>query len=103
MTDSLERELEAVPFQSVEYSAPPSFSCLPSAGNWVSEGFPVILENAVSVYLKARSGYTKNFHTGVKLCQCGHLLERSVNLEVCISGQSVDQLCVKIPRFTYFL
>jgi len=61
VTDNLERELEAVPFQSVEYSAPPSFSGLPNAANWVSERFPVILEEAVTVYLKLGVGIQKTF------------------------------------------
>ena len=37
-TDNLEKEIEAVPFQAVEYSPPPSFNDLPDAG-WVSEVF----------------------------------------------------------------
>jgi len=59
----------------VEYSAPPIFNDLPDATNWITEGFPVILESKVMVYLKSRSGYTKNFCTGVRLCQCGHLYD----------------------------
>jgi len=54
-TDSLENEIGAVPFQSVEFSPPPSFNELPSS-TWISEGFPVITEAAVNTYLKARSG-----------------------------------------------
>jgi len=85
-TDSIKRELEAVPFQSIEYSVPPSFSSLPNAANWVFEEFPVILENAVTVYLKARSGYTKNFRTGVRLFQCGHLFDVEMTCEVSEPG-----------------
>ena len=48
---------------------------MPDATNWITEGFPVILESKVTVYLKSRSGYTKNFRTGVRLCQCGHLYD----------------------------
>jgi len=51
-TDSLENEIGAVPFQSVEFSPPPSFNELPTSA-WISEGFPVITEAAVSTYLKA--------------------------------------------------
>ena len=50
-TDSLENEIGAVPFQSVEFSPPPSFNDLPAT--WLTEGFPVITETAVSTYLKA--------------------------------------------------
>ena len=39
------------------------------------EGFPVITETAVSTYLKARSGYTKNYHTNVRLCQFGYIFD----------------------------
>ena len=46
-TDSLENEIGAVPFQSVEFSPPPSFNELPTSA-WTSEGFPVITEAAVS-------------------------------------------------------
>jgi len=51
-----------VPFQSVEFSPPPSFNELPTSA-WTSEGFPVTTEATVSTYLKAQSGYTKNYRT----------------------------------------
>ena len=49
------------------------------------EGFPVITESAVSTYLKARSGFTKNYRTGVRLCQCGHIFD----LEMASTANSI--------------
>ena len=89
-TDSLENEIEAVPFDSVEYSSPPNFNDLPGAG-WASDGFPIITESAVTDYLKTRSGYTKNFRTGVRLCQCGHLF----GLEVVSLGNGPTTVYIK--------
>ena len=89
-TDSLENEIEAVPFDSVEYSSPPNFNDLPGAG-WASDGFPIIMESAVTDYLKTRSGYTKNFRTGVRLCQCGHLF----GLEVVSLGNGPTTVYIK--------
>ena len=40
----------------------------------------------MTVYLKARSGYTKNFHTGVMLFQCGHLFDVEMTCEVSEPG-----------------
>ena len=80
-TDRLEEEIEASPFQSVEYPSPPRFDEL-SSDNWVSDDFPLVTETRVSAYLKERGGYTKNFRTGVRLCQCGHLFD----LEMVMSG-----------------
>ena len=74
-TDDLERDLEALPFQTVDYSVPPSFNDLSAATDWATEGFPVVLETQVTTYLKAKGGYTKNFHIGVRLCQCSHLYD----------------------------
>ena len=76
-TDNLEEELEAVPFQRADFPAPPSFIELPNEG-WSKDDFPLITESLVSSYLKTREGYTKNFRTGVRLCQCGHFF----NLEM---------------------
>ena len=74
-TDDLERDLEALPFQTVDYPMPPSFNDLSAATDWATEGFPVILEMQVTAYLKAKGGYTKNFRTGVRLYQCSHLYD----------------------------
>jgi len=58
--DRLEEEIEASLFQCVDNPFPPSFDELPS-DNWTNDDFPLITETRVSVYLKARSGYTKIF------------------------------------------
>ena len=73
-TDRLEEEIEACPFHCVDYPSPPGFDELPSDG-WADDDFPLVTESSVIAYLKARSGYTKNFRTGVRLCQCGHLFD----------------------------
>ena len=80
-TDRLEEEIEASSFQCVEYPSPPRFDDLPS-DNWANGDFPLVTETCVSSYLKKRGGYTKNFQTGVRLCQCGHLFD----LEMVKSG-----------------
>ena len=80
-TDSLEEEIGATSFQCVQYAPPPSFEQLPSDG-WTSDDFPLVSESGVTGYLKARGGYTKNFRTGVRLCQCSHLF----NLQMVRSG-----------------
>jgi len=73
-TNALEEEIGATSFQSVRYDPPPSFEQLPSDG-WSDDDFPLVRERRVTEYLKARGGYTKNFQTGVRLCQCGHLFD----------------------------
>ena len=73
-TDRLEEDIEAIPFQNTEFPPPPGFDKLP-ADNWVDDDLPLVMESSVTTYLKARSGYTKNFRTGVRLCQCGHLFD----------------------------
>ena len=80
-TDRLEEEIEATTFQCVEYAPPPNFEQLPSDG-WTGDDFPLVREIFVTDYLKARGGYTKNFRTGVRLCQCSHLFD----LEMVKSG-----------------
>ena len=51
----------------------PSFESLP-LGLWCKENFPIISADAVT-RKKKKSGYTKNYRTGVRLCQCGHLYD----------------------------
>ena len=63
---------------------------MPGAG-WASEGFPIIMESAITDFLKARSGYTKNFHIGVRLCQCDHLF----GLEVISLGNGLTTVYIK--------
>jgi len=70
-TDRLEEDIEAQPFQNTKFSPPPSFDKLPTDG-WVDDDLPQVTETSVTTYLKARSGYTKNLHTG---CQCAFKLE----------------------------
>jgi len=73
-TDALEEEIGATLFQSVQYNPPPRFEQLPSDG-WTDDDFPLVRKSRVTEYLKARGGYTKNFRTGVHLCQSGHLFD----------------------------
>ena len=82
-TDKLE-ELEAVPFQCADFPTPPGFIELPKE-NWTEDDFPLVTETQVTSYLKAKQGYTKNFRTGVRLCQCGHVF----SLEMARSGNFV--------------
>ena len=62
-------------------SPPLSFDELPN-DHWIGDDLSLVTESSVTSYLKARSGYTKNFRTGVRLCQCGHLFD----LEMAKSG-----------------
>ena len=73
-TDSLEEDIGAASFQCVRYATQPSFEQLPSDG-WTSDDFPLMSEGGVTDYLKVRGGYTKNFRTGVCLCQCSYLFD----------------------------
>ena len=59
-TDRLEKELEATLFEGVEYAPPPNFDQLPSDG-WIGDDFLLVNESSVTVYLKARGRYTKNY------------------------------------------
>lgn len=80
-TDRLEEELEATQFEGVEYAPPPSFDQLPSDG-WIGDDFPLVNESSVTAYLKARGGYTKNYRTRIRLCQCSHLFDlKMVNFD----------------------
>ena len=99
-TDSLEAELEAVSFQRVDFPAPPGFTELPNE-SWIEDDFPLVTESRVTSYLKAKQGYTKNFRTGIRLCQCGHVF----SLEIASSGNFnyVKAKCRptmrKVPQF----
>ena len=72
-TDELEGQIQAVPFQRLEYPSPPEFSELSNDVTWTTDDFPLVSDNSISTYLKHKDGYTKNFRTGIRLCQCGHL------------------------------
>ena len=74
-TNYLEEESRSCtrPFnEGADFPAPPSFMELPNEG-WSEDDFPLVTESSVTSYLKAKEGYTKNFRTGVRLCQCGHV------------------------------
>ena len=104
---SLENEIGAVPLQSAEIFPPPSFNELP-ASTWHSEGFLVITEAVVSTYLKERSGYMKNYCTGIRLCKCDHVFDLGMGwLVVRIAStlrQNVDPPCVRsLPFYSLFV
>ena len=62
------------PFQQFPSDKPvPKFDYLPE-GPWRKANLPLIREEVAADYLKKKGGYTKNFRTGVRLCQCGHLM-----------------------------
>ena len=44
-------------------------------GTWAKENFPLLEEKDVTAYLKSKGGLTKNYRTGIRLCQCGHLYD----------------------------
>ena len=85
-TEFLESELEVVSFQQFPSDTPvPKFDSLPE-GPWRQENLPLIREVAAD-YLKKKGGYTKNFKTGVRLCQCGHLYDVEVTQAAVILEQ----------------
>ena len=104
----MEEELETTAFQSVKYEVEyvplPSFDQLPSDG-WICDDFPLVRVSSVTAYLKARGGYTRNYRTGVRLCQCGHLFD----LEMVNSGSFIyikakcRPTMQKEPLFTLFI
>ena len=47
-------------------------------GPWMKDNLPLIREDVGTVYLKKKSGCTKYFRTGVRLCQCEHLYDVEV-------------------------
>ncbi len=75
-----EEELNAKTFQQFHSSSnvPPSFDSIPK-GPWSKENFPLVKKQDVMDYLVNKGGYTKNYRTGVRLCQCGHLYD----IEMC--------------------
>ena len=72
-TDDFEEQIQAVPFQRIDYPSPPEFSELPNDAIWIGDDFPLVAVSNVTTYLKDKDGFTKNYRTGVRLCQCGHL------------------------------
>ena len=81
-----EDELDAKTFQQFHSNSVvvPSFDSLPE-GPWCKENFPVVKEQDVMDYLKSKGGYTKNYRTGVRLCQCGNLYD----IEMCLSNDII--------------
>ena len=69
----------------------------------------MILENVVTIYLNNRSGYAKNFCTGVRLCQCGHLFELEMTSVVSepgtvyIKAKCRPTVCKDPPFYTLFV
>lgn len=75
-TSFLETEMGAKSFQHFHDDSVvlPAFTSLPE-GPWNKGGFPVVKEGDAKGYLQKKGGYTKNYQTGVRLCQCGHLYD----------------------------
>ena len=73
-TEELESELGAVAFSDLLVEKPIAFEELPSS-NWSKTGLPEVSEERVCTYLKRMGAYTKNYRTGVRLCQCGHVYD----------------------------
>jgi len=103
-TDRLEEDIEALPFQNAEFSPLPSFDELLN-DHWIGDDLPLVTESSVTTYLKARSGYTKNFRSGVRLCQCGHLFDLEMDKSGIITyiKAKCRPTMRKTQHFTYFL
>ena len=71
-TQDLENEIDARTFIDLTVEEAPSFDDL-SVAEWTSDNMPVVSEEVACAYLKSKGGYTKNYRTGLRLCQCGHL------------------------------
>ena len=82
-----EAELNVQPFEQFnsEEVAVPSFESLP-VGLWSKENFPVVSKNLVEHYLRYKGDYTKNYRTGVRLCQCGHLYDLEMAQSACVEN-----------------
>ena len=72
-----------------------SFEVLPKTG-WCKE-LPKISEDLACKYLRKLGGYTKNFRTGVRLCQCGHVydIETTSVLQRCEEEGTITKSFVK--------
>ena len=73
-TEELEHELDAVVFEQLNIEKVAEFSELTDS-NWTSSGFPTATDEIDGKYLKRLGVYTKNYCTGVWLCQCGHIYD----------------------------
>ena len=70
----LESELGAVAFSDLQVKKPIAFEELPSS-NCSKAGLPEVSVERVCTYLKRMGAYTKNYRTGVRICQCGHVYD----------------------------
>ena len=97
-TDDFEEQIQAVPFQRIDYPSPPEFSELPNDAIWIGDDFPLVAVSNVTTYLKDKDGFTKNYRTGVRLCQCGHLC--SLEMARCNEFAYVKAKCRPTMRQT---
>ena len=72
--EALQAELGAVAFQKLSVPAALPFESLPNSG-WSIGELPQVTEERAIAYLKRLDGFTKNYRTGVRLCQCGHIYD----------------------------
>ena len=72
--EALQAELGAVAFQNLSVPAALPFEGLPNSG-WSIGELPQVTEERAIAYLKRLGGFTKNYRTGVRLCQCGHIYD----------------------------
>ena len=73
-TEALEAELGVAAFQNLSVTPSLPFESLPTSG-WRSGELPQVTEEQAVKYLKQLGGFTKNYRTGVRLCQCGHVYD----------------------------
>ena len=78
-------------FQNVSVPAVLPFESLPNRGWSIGELSQVTEERAIQ-YLKHLGGFTKNYQTGVRLCQCGHIYDIEGEV-ICMFMQSVGLQC----------
>ena len=71
-TQDLENEIAARTFIDLTVEEAPSFDDL-SVAEFTSGNMPVVSEEVACAYLKSKGGYMKNYRTGLRLCQYGHL------------------------------
>ena len=98
---ALQAELGAVAFQNLSVPAELPFESLPNSG-WSIGELPQVTEERAILYLKRLGGLTKNYRTGVHLCQRGHIY----NMEGAPSGSRmyVRAKCrPTMPKATSFL
>ena len=69
----LKHKLITKAFKELQVENSVNFEVLPQT-DWCKE-LPKISEDLVCKYLSKLGGYTKNFRTGVRLCQCGHVYD----------------------------